>query len=237
MKKPEPDRTRPIRNWCGLFEPPAPVPPGDAASRGAAMGYRVIEEYLRQGQNVARGMGIPSMGTPPADEGSQRFGAMFRSFADFASLWMDWMGRAGAPFAPGVAPASGTAGPFAAGGGQTATETAKAVAPEPPVSSEPSGGVPVGLTLDIQSSRRVEVSVDLRPRSLGLPLVVHDLRAPEPDTPRITGVRLEALPEEERVCLRLQVPGEHPPGVYSGLILDERTSLPRGTLTVRIPPP
>jgi hypothetical protein len=95
---------------------------------------------------------------------------------------------------------------------------------------------PLGLTLDIQSPRRIEVSVDLRPRSLALSLVVHDLRAPEPDKPRLTGVTLEGLPDEERVLLRLQVPEDHPPGIYSGLILDERTSLPRGTLTVRIPP-
>ena len=113
-------------------------------------------------------------------------------------------------------------------------EPPKAVAPEPP--AEPQGMAPLGLTLDIQSARRVEVSVDLRPRSSGLPLVVHDLRAPEPDKPRLTGVKIEGLPDEERVCLHLQVPEEHPPGVYSGLILDERTSLPRGTLTVRIPP-
>jgi hypothetical protein len=96
---------------------------------------------------------------------------------------------------------------------------------------------PVGLTLDIQSARRVEVSVDLRPRSSGLPLVVHDLRAPEADKPRLTGVTIEGQPDEERLCLRLRVPEEHPPGIYSGLILDEQTSLPRGTLTVRIPSP
>ena len=196
------------------------------------MGYRVVEEYLRQGQNVARAMGIPSLGSAPADEGLQnRMGAMLRSFTDFATLWMDLMGKVGAggvaASAPGSSPASGTAGPFPMGGGPGAPETPKVVAPEP---------APLGLTLEIESPRCVEVSIDLRPRSSGLSLVVHDLRAPEPDKPRITGVRLEGLPEEERVFLRLRVPEDHPPGVYSGLILDERTSLPRGTLTVRIPP-
>jgi hypothetical protein len=201
------------------------------------MGYRVVEEYLRQGRNVARAMGIPSFGAapPPADEGLQgRMGAMLRSFTDFASLWMDLMGKVGGGSA-GVTPASGTAGPFPAGAAPDAGEPSKAVAPEPPV--EPQAAAAVGLTLDVQSPRRVEVSVDLRPRSWSLPLVVHDLRAPEPDKPRLTGVTLEGLPDEERVCLHLQVPGDHPPGVYSGVILDERTSLPRGTLTVRIPPP
>lgn len=242
VKKQEPERTQPIRNWGVLFGPPGrSPPPGDPVSQGVEMGYRVIEEYLRQGQNVARAMGVPSAGGPPADEGLQnRMGAMLRSFADFASLWMDLMGKmaacGGTAVAPGVAPASGSAGPFPVGEGPAAPEQPPKAA-APPSSSEPLSEVPVGLTLDIQSPRRVEVSVDLRSRSLGLPLVVHELRAPEPDKPRITGARLESLRDEERVCLRLQVPAEHPPGVYSGLILDERTSLPRGTLTVRIPPP
>lgn len=249
VKKPEPERSQPIRNWGVLFgarsaqgAPPAQggsAPPGDPVSRGVELGYQVIEEYLRQGRKVARAMGVPSAGPAPADEGAQnRMGALFRSFTDFASLWMDVMSRmgaggGGAP-APGFTPAAGTAGPFPAGGGPDAAEPPKVAAPEPP--AEPQGMAPVGLTLDIQSARRVEVSVDLRPRSTGLPLVVHDLRAPEPDKPRLTGVKIESLPEEERVCLHLQVPEEHPAGVYSGLILDERTSLPRGTLTVRIPP-
>src|SRR5688572_28553371 len=93
VKKPEPERSQPIRNWGVLFGAPsstapgANAPPGDPVSRGVELGYRVIEEYLRQGQNVARAMGVPSFGTAPADEGVQnRMGAMLRSFTDFASL-------------------------------------------------------------------------------------------------------------------------------------------------------
>jgi hypothetical protein len=202
------------------------------------MGYRVIEEYLRQGQNVARTMGSPFVGGGggPADDGLQnRLGAMLRSFSDFASLWMDMMGRVGAGGgaapAPGFAPPSGSAGPFPIGGAPRSHEAPKEAPPEP------QGAAPLAITLDIESSRRVEVSVDLRARSPSLSLVVHDLRAPEPDKPRLTGVKLEGLPDEERVCLHIHVPDDHPPGVYSGLILDARTSLPRGSLSVRIPSP
>lgn len=211
------------------------------------MGYRVMEEYLRQGQNMARAVGLPFSGGAPADDGLQsRMGAMVRSFSDFASLWMDLMGRVGAggfgASAPGTTPPVGTAGPFPAGGGPGAAGASRAVAPERPVAPEPhvppepQAVAPLALTLDLQSARRIEVWVDLRPRSSGLSLVVHDLRASEPDKPRLTGVTLEGLPDEERVTLRIQVPDDHPPGVYSGVILDARTSLPRGTLSVRIPP-
>lgn len=263
VKKPEPVRTQPIRNWGVLFDAPGgspprampgtpspkeATPPGSSVSRGVETGYRVVEEYLRQGQNVARAVGLPFPGGAVADEGLQdRMGAMFRSFSDFAGLWMDVMGRmsAGGASTPGVTPPLGTAGPFPAGGAPPAPAVSEApkavaperpVAPEPRVSPEPQAGAPVALTLDIQSARRIEVSVDLRPRSSGLSLVVHELRAPEPDKPRLAGVSLEGLPDEERVVLRIHVPDDHPPGVYSGVILDARTSLPRGTLSVRIPP-
>jgi hypothetical protein len=193
------------------------------------MGYRVIEEYMRQGQTVARMFGMPYTGgampgfAAPggAAPGGPPMEALFRSFSEFMNLWMQTMGTR--------APAAGTAGPFAMGE-PPAPVPQQAPAPQPQSEGQ------VALTLELESPRRTEISFDLRPRSLGLPLVVHDLRAPEADKPRITGVGLETVPDEERLVLRLRIPAEQPPGIYSGIILDERTSLPRGTLTVRLAP-
>lgn len=254
VKKPEPERVQPIRSWGVVFGTPpsqGTAQPGTPVSHGVEMGYRVIEEYLRQGQNVARAMGFSFPGGPggtPFDDGLQNhMGAMLRSFSDFASLWMDLMGRMGARggFAgpgAGVAPAAGRADPFAVGGpgeaGAPGRRSPRVPGPmAPSVAPEARVAAPLGLSLDIESSRRVELSVELHPRTSGMSLVVHDLRAPEPDKPRLTGVKLELLPDEERLVLRLRVPEGHPSGIYSGLILDERTSLPRGTLCVRIPSP
>jgi hypothetical protein len=192
------------------------------------MGYRVIEEYMRQGQNVARMFGMPYTGGAmpgfaapgSAAPGGPPMEALFRSFSEFMNMWMQVMG-ARAP--------SGHAGPFAMGEPPPAPQQA-------PVPVSQQADSQVALTLELESPRRTEVSFDLRARALGLPLVVHDLRAPEADKPRITGVGLETVPEEERLVLRLRIPAEQPPGIYSGIILDERTSLPRGTLTVRLAP-
>jgi hypothetical protein len=252
VKRPEPERTQPIRNWGVLFGAPGTSPPqtprGEPVSRGVEAGYRVVEEYLRQGQNVARSVGLPYLGGGPAEEGLQnRLGAMLRSFSDFAGLWMELMGKGGfgtpGAAAPGVVPPSGTAGPFPASGEPGAAEVPKGggarapVASTSPGASESQTAASWGLTFDIESARRIEVAVDLRPRSSGLALKVHELRAPEPDKPRLAGVTIVGLPDEERVSIRIQVPDDHPPGIYSGIILDERTSLPRGTLSVRIPAP
>ncbi len=66
-KKPELERREPIRNFSGVFGSPqnrgasggapgigAPPSPADAVFRGVDMGYRVIEQYMRQGQAFAR---------------------------------------------------------------------------------------------------------------------------------------------------------------------------------------
>jgi hypothetical protein len=249
VKKQEVGRTQPIRNWGVLFEqqgrPPPQTPPRDSVSHGVEMGYQVVEEYLRQGQNVARAMWAPALGgTPPGDGLQSQMGALLRTFADFASLWMGLMGKVavgGAPARePGVTPPVGTAGPFSAGAAPGPAESAKASPSEPPVTpASPEApvvqvGAPPGLTLDLDSTRRTEVSVELRPRPFDQTFRVHDLRAAEPALPRIRGVTIEAVPEEERVAIRIRIPDDQPPGTYSGIILDERTGLPRGTLCVRV---
>ncbi|WP_075008870.1 hypothetical protein [Stigmatella aurantiaca] len=218
------------------------MPPSEPISRGVEMGYRVMDEYMHEGQNVARALWPPYLGgAMPHEELPRRIGAMVQSFSDFASLWLEMMERFGAgrpPMqAPGGTPASGTAGPFSAG-----------CEPEPRVASgavssqaasagrEADAATLLGFSLDIQSTRRIELSIDLRPQSASLPLRVLDLRSPEPDKPRLTGIAIEGFPAEDRVLLRIHIQDSQPAGNYSGVIIDERTSLPRGTLAVRILP-
>ena len=129
---------------------------------------------------------------------------------------------------PGVTPPVGTAGPFAAG-----------AAPSPSRSPEASAAQevpPPALTVDIDSTRRTEISINLHPRPLDRAFRVHNLLASEPDLPRLRGVTVESVPEEERVVIRVRIPPEQPPGTYYGVILEERTGLPRGTLCVRVAP-
>ncbi|MFT3768299.1 MAG: hypothetical protein QM820_22850 [Minicystis sp.] len=329
IKRPEPERTQPLRNWSGAFGspgqpgsasmppgqgvppgfsgsvPPYPGPPGaarDPVSRGVEAGYRVIDEYLRQGQAVARAMWSPFIpgfappgagmpfdaGSPPGASGpfgvggppgapagnappwagaapipeeiQQRMGTMIRHATDLAMMWMDFVGVTapgaagqrsplGSPFGAPVpgAPRTPMAGPFTAGEPAPSSYVPPSSQVPPSSHGSPSSHVPAPapaveqqqtlITLAIQSRRPVEVSVDLRPRSAGLALRVHDLRAGGAGEGRIGGVEIEGRPDDDQITIRLQVPDELPPGVYSGLIVDERTSLPRGTLSVRLTAP
>lgn len=241
IKRPEPERTAPIRNWSALFGgvgeragagPGAPQgAAGGSIPQSVAMGYRLIEDYIRRGQEAARSMWPPS--GPGPDQGAQGPGAQSRLMEDvgrqavqFMTSWLEVV------LAAGGAPGSVTAGPF----------FPPQPSPEPsPPRAEPapatmSTSVPL-VTLDIASLRRVEVSLDLRANAWTHGLRVLDLRAADPERPRISQVSLTAIPSEDRVVLRVQIADDLPADTYCGVVLDERSQLPRGTVTVRVVPP
>ncbi len=240
-KRPELDRSQPIRNWSTLFGPPTAPKPGspvgnDAVSSGVETGYRVIDEYVRQGQEFAQKVWAPlgSVGGLGADP-QKLTERMFQSASDLASGWLQFMQTA-MPTAP-----------FA-----TATSAATPPRPEGPVggfdigSSQPAGGgvkqdaatgesasSPV-VSVEIDSKKRAELFVDLKPGAAQLKLAAHDLRATDSTLPRIGGIVCETHPSENRVAVRVKIPPKQPAGTYSGLVVDDATNLPRGTLSVRV---
>ena len=272
IKRPEPERTQPVRNWSTVFGAPSrTTPPGvpsstraptDPVARGVEAGYRVVDEYLRQGQSVARtmwapfmaggntgpfaagppppspGVSIPSMPRSP-EEAQQRMGAMLRSATDLAMMWMDFLGMGGMT-AMGARPASTgpggfDAGPFpssqphVAGGTSTAPHDGSARA-----ATRDDDRPQTVITVELKSTRRTEVSVDLRAGSTRLPLIVHDLRATDAEGTRLAGIGIEGFPADDRVVVRVDVPDDLPAGTYNGLIVDELSSLPRGSLSVKV---
>lgn len=263
VKRTTPPRTGPIRSFETLFgESGAGVPrpaepaPGDASSpngaprggdpiaRGVDLGYRVIDAYMREGQKAARRMWGPFTGAPSATpDVQQRLTSMFRQTADLAAMWFDLTSAMGIPgLVNGATPAAGSvvAGPFKSGeaaSGGAAQDAPSRVAPSPEAPSAARGGgeEPAMVAIDIASRKPASVSIDLRPQSPGTTLRVHDLRDIDPDKPRLQGAKVEVTDEGVRV--RVRVPDDFPPGTYAGVILDERTSLPRGVLSVRVSEP
>ena len=283
IKKPEPERTQPIRSWGTLFGAAGPTPgspppsaspssrgasdradgrgpaPADPISHGVQAGYRVIEDYVRQGQSAARMMWGPMLGgmggagatggaggtggtfgLGGGEELQQRFGAMIRTATDLATLWLDFFGSGpwgrGGPVGFGAqrpAPPPGAVPPPPFSAGVSPASSAPAAPPAAPASNGSQHGGPI-VSVEVTSARRTEVILDLRPSSAELSLRVHDLRAVDAEAPRLKGVSVEGVPGEDRVVVRVLVPDQHPPGLDSGMILDDRTGLPRGTLAVRV---
>jgi hypothetical protein len=271
-RRPDLERVASIRNFSRIFGPPrAPAsspngtngtrsrkraehgspPAADDVQRGVGMGYQVIEDYMRQGEQFAR-LFYGSTGAPPpapprggtAPDGADvraTAGRMAQVAADWVAAWMELMQTATGGGVPERGPARAGVPPFdiqpdreppAAAPPRNGHSVEKAASSSPRPASRPAP-----VTLEISSRRPVEVSVDLTPGSAPGPLLAHDLRAVDSGRRRIGGVVVEEVSAGEHhqgFVVRIQVDDDQPPGVYAGLVVDPRTNTPRGSLSVRV---
>jgi len=257
--RPPLDRYEPIRTFGGVFGPPiagAPstasqatgeAPSGDAVSRGVDLGYRVIEEYMRQGQAFAKSVWPAAAGDSPAPRDPQRLMEKVYQYAsDLASVWLEYaqttMGQMPLsppmPFAPpstsrARASEAPPVGGFDIGSHSESKPDQNARAAQVEARERHSLETP-SVSVDILSKGRAEVTVELKPGSPKAELAVHDLRAGNAKLPRISGVTVQGHASENRVLVRLKLPDDQPAGTYSGLIVDNKSNLPMGMLSVRV---
>jgi hypothetical protein len=224
VRRSEPVRTRPIRSgWLSLFaeapaddaEPRESPAPDDTMARTVELGYRVIDEYIRQGQRAAKHFADRSWGAEALRSDVQDFSATMAHYASEATrLWLDWMG------------ATANADPRGAGAAPPAAERPAAAVDAPAAR----------LSIRLTSARPADVSADLRSDTAAASFHAHDLRAASGAAPRIRGVRV--VREDDgaiRICI--SVPDDQPPGTYSGPVVDAETGVAVGTVRLRIPEP
>lgn len=246
LHREDPKRTGPIRTWSTLYrrpdswgarDPSAGQPSADEATRhgsenkvvehGVKLGYRVIEEYIRQGQRIAQQINTQAYSPERLGNDVRKLTErIFRSSADLLSLWVElvnsiagnpdllrnwsrmWQPQAESPLhattATGASP----------NGGPTTRGTA--------------------VSIEILSTRPTQVMLDLQPQSAELSLMTHGLRAVDAAKPPLTDITftpgLGGVPARVRIC----VPEGQPPDLYTGVVIDRATGLPRGTLSVRL---
>jgi hypothetical protein len=253
----------PRRSWSTLFGPFAPAADGPARSDGAGspadaasaaasetgpdaqagdtvaraveLGYRVIDEYVRQGQKAAQRLSTRTWNPETALRDAQDLTArMTRHASDLVGLWVDLLDTSNATGAWRAAMQPGT------GETQAAPNAAPAArSPTDRASDGPSttASTPAGRTriaIELTSERPAEVTVDLRSEDTTRQLVVHSLRAVEPEKPRITDVALEPATEHGPARLCIRVPSGQPCGTYNALVIDADTSRPVGSVSLRI---
>jgi hypothetical protein len=245
IQRPLLTRSEPIRSFAGIFGAPEPAanqspktatesppgqspPNGDGVGRSVNAGYRVIEEYLRQGQEVARALWPGARGgSTPSAEPLNMTERMIRSASDFAGLFSEFLQTFSLP---GTLPPPGSQ-PIP-GFGIADVEKDSHSPPSPSAPHEDDD--PTLFSLDIQSKRRTEITLDLKPKSWTTVLDVHDLRSAGAGAHRLVGITATCLPDERRVVFRIRIPDRQPAGTYSGIVVDRSSNLPRGTLSVRV---
>jgi hypothetical protein len=65
-------------------------------------------------------------------------------------------------------------------------------------------------------------------------LTVAGLHSPDQSLPPITKIAFMASDDGTCIIARINVPDDQPDGVYSGVVCDDKTHAPLGTLTVRV---
>jgi hypothetical protein len=251
IKKPKLERTRPMRSWSTLFDVPggetgqANSEPGPAArqdrsvslndvvSRSVDLGYRVVDEYLRRGQQAARRINERSYDVQAMTGDVQDLGVRTLQYvSDFAALWLDLLQRAATDSAllrPRGAANSARATTSSDRAGGDGARSAHDLQPAATQRAQP-----LRVKIEVAAAQPAEVTLDLRPEGTDLQLIVHALRAVDPDKPRVSDVGIRPGADGEPATLWIRVPPGQPAGVYSGVIVDRQSSRPVGTLSLRI---
>jgi len=198
----------------------------DVVTRSVELGYRVIDDWVRQGQRAAQRLGDGPGGAAAVGQDLQDLVVrMTQHASDLFGVWLQLFD---------LTAASGARGAWAPGGwGAAAPQDRNGTVP-PAASRTDPGATPITVRIEVASSQATEVSLDLRPEAAGSKLIAHALRAVDPDVPRLDDVSIVRDGEEGPLVARIRVPDGHPPGIYNGLILDETTNRPVGTLTVHV---
>ncbi len=235
--RPELPRTEPIRSWSTLLgadSGPARAQAAyaagarttsDAVQRGVELGYRVVDEYLRQGTKAADAFtGRGRQQATPNNDFPQMAERMMRSAQDFSSLWFDMMGTLmqNMPKQPTNGAREGTSPPSAewpSGDAAPAAENQRA---------EPGRW---RVVVRVESGRTTEATVTLD--DAFETAVVEPLRAANGSA--FIEASLASAAEPARVIrLSARVPADVPADRYTGVVLDAATGRPVGRVTIEV---
>jgi hypothetical protein len=197
--------------------------PRDGAYRALNDAYRLVDEYLRQGQKMAENAWLPSAASGAGFEaGLGAPGRFMRAMGDMTMAWVEVMQAfTNAASAPAKEAPIGSAGAF------------KVPAPSVPVPVPTTQARASELTVRVQASGRVEVSIQLGELSNAGQLAPTELRSLAGHVEPIRDVSLVVVPGATPV-LQIVVPDGQPVGMYNGLLLEAKSHKPRGTVSLSV---
>jgi|SRR5262245_28200260 len=219
--RPDLPRTGPYRDFANILrsaggvdaEPDAareaPGATGGFVSEGVRAAYQVAEAYLREGERVARTLGVPSY--DPLGSGNL--------INDLSARWI----QASAEL---MAIGFEVLGSVAANAGYpTATR------PQGPGGTVPQPSGPIAVHYEIVSNRPARVWLEFQPGQEHADLASDGLRSLEPAHAPIP-VEFEPQSQSGCVLVRITVPEKQPPDFYTGAVLRADTSRCIGTLNL-----
>jgi hypothetical protein len=227
-KKEDPSRGKPNRGFSNFFtnftsdnsdsgksETDSEKPWQDNVNYGVKLGYQVIEEHIQQGQRVAQEVNNRTYEAESLNNDMQEIVERTQRFiSEIAQLSMSSMESMSQSF-----PNMGT-------GSASEEGAAKANGKDAPNLDQ------AKVTIVMSSRRALEVSVDLLGASEDM--VIDHLHQADISKPPLTDVKLLHIMDHE-FKFHINVPDEHPPGLYYGVVYRSSNRKPCGTISVNIP--
>ncbi len=189
-----------------------------AVSDAVGLGYRVIEDQIRQGRRVAeqltgrvRGGGLGGDGVGDLIQDVLRF------YTDLGNICFELLGSVVRNTAPGAEKSRPSGQQSRAAAGNHAAADGRHT-----------------YNFEIVCAQPTKISLDVRACVNGTVLAAHALQALDADKPPLTDISFAPGDAEEGPSLRIRIPEGQPPDVYTGVVIDRDTNQPQGTLSVRI---
>ncbi|MCU0735939.1 MAG: hypothetical protein MUF20_10520 [Methylotetracoccus sp.] len=237
LRRPEPQRTGPVRETSGYFrdsrswgEEPHPAwrEPSDVlddmVTQGVKLGYRVIDEHIRQGRSAAAKMRRAEDDTvKDSEEMEELIERLQRLYKDVGALCFDALDVIAR--SPALLRSLARREQERDHGG-AASEEYRPSAP-------PAGAT---IVIEVASRRRVQVNLNLPAHAGAYVPTAHALHAADPGLPPLTRITFRPDPSFGTPILEVEIPDQQPPALYTGVVVDRATNEPKGTLSVRILP-
>ncbi len=246
LRRENPERTTPIRHWSKLYRqddswgayaphsqasPSQAAPPNgatsDAVSQGVKLGYQVIEEHIRQGQRIAqqfnsRSYNLSNVGNDVRELAER----LVRDSTNLLSLWFNLM--------TSLANNVDLSKSFSQMTSPPSPPTSNGVAPQQASAAAEPTSHGTAVSIELLASSPTQVTLNLSPKAERLFLATPGLHAMTADTPPLTDLTFIPALDNNPASLRIRVPDQHPPGLYTGVLVDRNTGLPQGTVSVRV---
>ncbi|MGI9434869.1 MAG: hypothetical protein ACR2Q4_08590, partial [Geminicoccaceae bacterium] len=203
----------------------------DAVSEGVRLGYSVIEDQIRQAQVFASKLNPGSRdfsGGGGGDEIRSLLNRLLRTYGDLTNVWLEVLTAA----LGNADIVNAILGKERAKPDEPLREQGADSGPGPV--NGPASGIGA-ISFNIIANGPVETDIKLFAGSdASTSLVVQDLRSRENGAPPLDDIDLIQAGSGEPMRFVIKVPNEQPPGLYQGLILDQRTDAPVGALGVTV---
>lgn len=246
LHRDDPERITPIRHWSKLYRQDdswgarAPssqtsssqaTPPNgatsDAVSQGVKLGYQVIEEHIRQGQRIAqqfnsRSYNLSHIGNDVRELADR----LVRDSTNLLSLWFNLM--------TSLANNVDLSRQFSWTTSHPSPPSHNGAAPQKASPSEDLAHQGTAVSIELLASCPTQVTLNLAPKADRLFLATPGLHAMTADKPPLTDLTFLPALENNPASLRIRIPDQQPPDLYTGVLVDRNTGLPQGTLSIRV---